>query len=412
MRDARNYLFHDGELRTVLVQREGQLVSEINSFESNYLLNANVDDLCEYLEKKYRLEPPMLRPDETYVGDHGEADVDVSRDQMRWIDDRSKPFYIKGTATTFVVPFDGDPTLFKYQPSTFTTTLPFGIVKGHELHLEYKSTDHNAAAIKSRYEQEIRQIQQHLSWVRENAEQFNAKIPQLVRQKITERREKLLKDQGMAEALGFPIKKRDGAPQTYSVPVTRKTPPVQRPAATTAPYKPEPTLDMKEYEQILSIISNMVTVMERSPKAFVKMDEEDLRQHFLVQLNGQYEGQATGETFNFEGKTDILIRSDGRNIFIAECKFWKGAEGFRATIDQLLGYASWRDTKTAIILFNRNKNLSAVLAQIPTGVASHPNFKKQMDDHRSETRFRFILRQRDDNNREVLLTVLVFDVPI
>jgi hypothetical protein len=28
--------------------------------------------------------------------------------------------------------------------------------------------------------------------------------------------------------------------------------------------------------------------------------------HFLVQLNGQYEGQATGETFNFEGKTDMI----------------------------------------------------------------------------------------------------------
>ena len=27
------------------------------------------------------------------------------------------------------------------------------------------------------------------------------------------------------------------------------------------------------------------------------MKEEDLRQHFLVQLNGQYDGEATGETF-------------------------------------------------------------------------------------------------------------------
>jgi hypothetical protein len=41
----------------------------------------------------------------------------------------------------------------------------------------------------------------------------------------------------------------------------------------------------------------------------------------LVQLNGQYEGQATGETFNFQGKTDILIRVDGQNIFVAECKY-------------------------------------------------------------------------------------------
>jgi hypothetical protein len=68
----------------------------------------------------------------------------------------------------------------------------------------------------------------------------------------------------------------------------------------------------------------MVHVMERSPSAFHHMDEEALRTHFLVQLNGHYEGQATGETFNYEGKTDILVRSGDRNIFIAECKFWGG----------------------------------------------------------------------------------------
>jgi hypothetical protein len=132
--------------------------------------------------------------------------------------------------------------------------------------------------------------------------------------------------------------------------------------------------------------------------------------HFLVQLNGQYEGQATGETFNFDGKTDILIRANGRNIFIAECKIWKGPAVFKRTIDQLLGYTSWRDTKTAIILFNRNKNLSTVLNQIPGVTASHPNFKKQ-ESSPGETGFRFIFRQRDDPNRDILLTVLVFEVP-
>jgi len=99
-------------------------------------------------------------------------------------------------------------------------------------------------------------------------------------------------------------------------------------------------------------MQNMVTVIERSPSAFKNMQEEDIRQHFLVQLNGQYEGQATGETFNLEGKTDILIRVEGKNIFIAECKFWKGPESLKKAIDQLLDYTTWRDTKTAIVVFN------------------------------------------------------------
>jgi len=92
----------------------------------------------------------------------------------------------------------------------------------------------------------------------------------------------------------------------------------------------------------------------------------------------QYSGQATGETFNAHGRTDILIRVDGKNIFIAECKFWKGGEYLVEAIIQLLGYTSWRDTKTAILIFNRNKNLSAVLTQIPEIFKKHPNFKKQV----------------------------------
>ena len=97
-----------------------------------------------------------------------------------------------------------------------------------------------------------------------------------------------------------------------------------------------PALSHSDYEEILRIMKNMALVMERSPRAFADMEEEMLRWHFLVQLNGAYEGQATGETFNFKGKTDVLIRVDDRNVFIAECKFWKGEKAFLETIDQLV----------------------------------------------------------------------------
>ena len=74
-----------------------------------------------------------------------------------------------------------------------------------------------------------------------------------------------------------------------------------------------------------------------------------------MQLNGNYEGQAAGETFNYQGKTDILIRSGDRNIFIAERKFWNGPAKPTKTIDQLLGYLSWRDSKAAILNKRRSQ---------------------------------------------------------
>jgi hypothetical protein len=157
-------------------------------------------------------------------------------------------------------------------------------------------------------------------------------------------------------------------------------------------------------------MDNMTKVMERSPHAFQGMGEEAIRQHFLMQLNGQYEGQATGETFNFQGKTDILIRSEDRNIFVAECKFWHGEVGFLETVDQLLSYLSWRDTKTAVVIFNKNKNLSGVLATIKDAMEKHPH-KKQGPKIEGETRFRYMMGSPTDHNREIIMTVLVYDVP-
>ena len=86
---------------------------------------------------------------------------------------------------------------------------------------------------------------------------------------------------------------------------------------------------------------------------------------------------STGETFNCHGKTDILIRVKGKNIFIAECKIWRGEKGFLETIDQLLGYTSWRDTKTAILIFNKNQDFSSVLAKIRSTAKTHTCYKRE-----------------------------------
>ena len=140
------------------------------------------------------------------------------------------------------------------------------------------------------------------------------------------------------------------------------------------------------------------------------MDEEALRQHFLVQLNGQFEGKATGETFNMSGKTDILLREGDRNVFIAECKFWKGPKAFNDAIDQLLSYATWRDGKTAILVFNRGTETSTVLSGIDAVAQEHANFKRVVSwPH--ESGFRYVFHSNGDENRELVLTVLVFHVP-
>ncbi len=354
-------LFSEFDLHGVLENHERTLLQEISQIDSNEFLNTSPTKLAEYFIDKGIVHVPVLQYDSITSGQK-EANVDVSQSPGRAIYDRTQPFYIAGTEVTFFIPFEGDAELFKCRAASgYTYNPPTGVIEDSELIMSYTVTDHDHGALRQRFDNELEKVKT--------------------------------------------------APRTYAVPTQRRKPPVQRPKPTSAePFTPEPALPMDEYEHILEIMSSMVHVIEHSPGSFKRMKEEDLRQHFLVQLNGHYMGQATGETFNFHGKTDILIRADDKNVFIAECKFWHGSKSLSDAVDQLFGYASWRDTKTAIILFNRGKNLSNVLAKIPEVMKAHPNFKSEMPIA-GETAFRYVFHHRDDPNRELVISVLVFEVP-
>lgn len=404
-----DYLFADSDLRTHLENHERHLMEQISSMDPDEFLRTSPEDLAAYLVEEFTVLVPALRDDDISVT-QAEAQVDVSRDRSRVIYDRNRPFYLTGTEIAFHVPFEGDGNLFRCVPSSRSTMQPSGVISDGELVLRYTRLDHDSDALRTQLEADLGMVRQYLVWVESDVRPFNDALSKKVGRTIEHRREKLLADKGLAASLGYKLRVREDAPRTYAVPTKRKNPVRPSKPGATEPFEPEPELLLKEYEEILDILSNMVGVIERSPAAFRRMKEEDLRQHFLVQLNGQYEGQATGETFNFEGKTDILIRTNGRTIFIAECKFWRGPKALTEAVDQLLGYASWRDTKTAILLFNRTKNLSAVLAKVPEVMKGHPSHKRKVGIE-GETRFRFVFGHRDDPSREMLVTVLAFETP-
>src|SRR5262249_34649204 len=160
--------------------------------------------------------------------------------------------------------------------------------------------------------------------------------------------------------------------------------------------------DEQDYQEILRICESMSLVMERSPSVFATAEEEHIRVHYLVQLNGQYHGAATGETFNAAGKTDILIRHHDRNVFVAECKFWEGYGSLIKAIDQLLGYTTWRDTKTALIVFSRTKNFTATITEAQRAMKDHPRYKSGPAKE-GESRFRYIYRHPDDDQRDIIV---------
>ncbi|MEV4781354.1 hypothetical protein [Burkholderia sp. LMU1-1-1.1] len=404
-----DYLFVGVDWHSVDRNQRQQMAAEIEKVDPDRLLNTSMEDLAAYFSKKYSIDVPVL-DDENLVVDQREKQIDVSRDPDRYISDRSGPFYITGSEIEVEIPFTGEAEAFKIQPNPYTLSPPRASVRGSMLTFSISGTTLDASQVRTQIERTVEEIQSYLKNLRSNVSGLNSQLTGEARSTIEARRNKLLTNRNTVAALGFRMKERQDAPKTYLPPEVRKKITPVMPTASSASYKPEPAIGETDYEHILGVMHGMTQVMELSPSAFYEVDEEALRSHFLVQLNGHYQGQATGETFNYEGKTDILIRSEGRNIFIAECKFWSGPKMLSSTIDQLLGYSSWRDTKTAVVIFNRNRDFSKVLAAIPETVRAHPQYKKDMQGS-TDTVFRYLFASRDDRNRELYITVMAFDVP-
>jgi hypothetical protein len=405
---SERYLFNDADWFSVENHQHKLIRDEILSFDAQRILTSSLEDLCDYFAQKYALQVPQLQR-EHVVADQREREIDVSSDSRRYW--RSPgPHYVRGTEVSLTIPFSGDPEFFKIRPGTFSINPPLGVIVDQTLMLRVTGTNLDAAAVKQQLDDEVGKIETYLINLRSTVDLYNTSIRERARQQLAARRTKLLSDQNLVAELGYPLREREGMPHTYAAPEIRRIVKPSLPPQGTQPFKPEPVLTSEDYEHILEVLENMAEVMERSPSAFNTMGEEALRSHFLVQLNGHYQGQATGETFNYSGKTDILLRVDGQNIFIGECKFWTGPKKFKETLDQILAYSSWRDTKVAVILFNRTKNFSAVLTAIPPAVEEHPNFKRSMPIS-GETRFRYVLSHKADAAREMIVTILAFDVP-
>lgn len=145
------------------------------------------------------------------------------------------------------------------------------------------------------------------------------------------------------------------------------------------------------------------------PLSDPKLEEEDLRDVILISLGSGFPN-ATAETFHKTGKTDINIRADGKTAFVAECKFWSGKEKFLETINQLLSYLTWHDPKGTVLCFNRNKNLSQVLDQIPTIIQESKLYSTGFQQI-GETEFQGYFSHPDDHGRNIQISFMIWDLP-
>lgn len=401
-------LFYKYDLNQILRTRISEIKTVISSCDSSVFLKSDINDLVNEYKDHFYIPNLLLHEDKISIIPE-DVDIDVSQDSSRFIPDRTRPFFLKGLKITYCIPFTGDSTLFHSKPSTFDFNPPRGIVTDNEVLLIYQGADLNKETLKTEFSRKLADLKKYVSWINHDLDEYNRPLESNILNMLEERKRIVQKNQSLVSDLEFPLRQSVAQEKSYTVPVSKKKI-ISRMVSDKSSLPPEPVLDQQIYEDILDVITSMAFVMERNPQSFATLDEEAIRDHFLVPLNAQFSGEATGETFNHQGKTDILIRHKDNNIFIAECKFWGGEQLLLETIDQLLRYTQWRDTKTAILVFSRNTNFSKVVSEIPEIVLKHPNFVST-DKVKGETNSRFILHNNNDTERKIVLSILPFNIP-
>lgn len=400
-------LFCKKELYDYIELRKDQIISEINSYDKNQLLNSSLYDLADYIEDKFSINIPELLKNEITVSQQ-ETKIDISN-RVGYLPVRyGGNQYADGIKVIVKIPYKGNSSYFSYKPSTYRTVFPYAHIMSNYLQLEFSDVQFTSEQLKNNIDHEIENIEFFLNSLRKDATDFNRNIRTFISTKLENRKNKLLEADNLVANLGFKLEENTTVSKTFSVPIKKQI--ICPISNNTDPYMPEPALDNETYNKILMTLQSMSLVIERSPETFKNMDEEAIRTLFLVNLNAQFQGQATGETFNCNGKTDILIRVNDKNIFIGECKFWKGEKKYIETIDQILGYTSWRDTKTAILIFNKNKETSKVIETIKQATIQHKNYKRKLNQE-NEQELKYVFGHNSDMNRELILSVLIFDLP-
>lgn len=383
-----------------------ELEDEINREDENYILNVGQEKYIEYLSDKYKLKPIEIL-EEGITQEVVEESVSNQHMTMSPLS-RGVSGVSKQEAVLFYFPVSGDIDLLKIQPSTFTFSPPRAAIKENEL-------IHKVILFNRGSEYALQQlnifktdINQMITYLNTDIIQYNETVVSKIRNLFIARKNKILKRQNLATSINIPLKKRDSAPKTFAIP----TPNMRRkitikPRVGLQPFEPDPTLDENTYNDILRIINDMGKAFERNPSVYSNKGEEDLRDHFLMQLEPNYEGSATGETFNKKGKTDILLRHDGNNAFVGECKFWKGEKSFLSTIDQLLGYLTWRDSKTAVIMFVKNRDFTQTLNVAKSAIKNHKNFVR-FNGGQDETWLNYTFNLPEDTNKEIQLALMMY----
>jgi hypothetical protein len=393
------------ELESYLKQAEDKAKVAANRVGEGFFSTNTNEELIDNLISQCAIVPIQL-------DDHPEGQDNQSAEVVEHFgsERRTRP----GVSIWVRYRFVGQAQLWNVQPLPFTTAPVHGDVEqlsgsdiGFLTIYATLPTVTEDERFKLHLDGQIDLIRRNLAQQRINFGMFNEdRLAPLIRRVIEGRRLQIDKRASVQRLLNIPLIPRAGVPQPPTSLITRRMiRPLKEPAIAGDPF-----IRDEDYGHILSVIRHEGRTFEATLATMAKLGEVDLRNLILAHLNGHYQGQATAEAFRAHGKTDIRIESENRAAFVAECKVWDGEKKLGEAIEQLLGYLTWRDCKTSLIVFNKDNAGFAALQDKMAGLLKcRPNWvKEKRCDEPGE--WRHVFRSRHDADRFVTTHVFLFDL--
>lgn len=388
-----------------------KIENEIRSLRDEYILNVNQEEYINMLVAKHEVSFEIYYSTQRLYED-GEQKRQVTYEEFPDLG------YLKTLTVTeykfhLKYKFSGDIDVLRIQPNCFTwntSFVPLPIeVFYDELTIHFISQKMDEQEILKQIDDikkyEFRDLESP-DGVRKHILQFNKQLPQEIKQIF----EKVKAEKDNKHRVLTKLGVVNHSAASIEVPIIKRI--VPTPQLVEGEDKVSYHVCENVYKAILKHIYILCKDYERHESVFKGKHEEDLRNLIVPSLNSVFIGtNSSGETFNRAGKTDIITKApDNSNIFIAECKIWQGEKMFLDAIDQLLGYVTWRDTKTALILFVKNNGITEIVDKAKSAIVQHPCYISYIAKT-EDSSFSYIFHTKDDPQSHIALELMIFHYP-
>lgn len=401
--------FWDCDLSRVIAKQKEDAQKKIDSMSNEEIMANDLSILAENIYQEFFIEPV-----EIFEEDFSKRDIKQGK-VRRFIEpflrgyEEKEYVDIDGVIATFYYPYSGDKILFQCRASTYSLS-PYPEVFVDSSHISFRSERTLAEMQKPNaieklivgFDHMVEEIKQGLAYANNDVRSFNSSLKDMAVKLLEEKRKKVESFFDIAKMLEVPVEKTAYA-KAY-IPIKRKIVPTAKQYESTDYYG----IYDANYNDILTTIKHSLSTYERTPASYRTLQEEDLRNTLLATLNATYEGNATGETFRNKGKTDICIEWKNRAAFVAECKVWTGPKAVERAVNQLDGYLTWRDCKTALIYFVRRKDFMQTLEAAEKALRSIEYMRSVSAVDKNE--FECLFTSKSNLGQTIKMRVMLFNL--